>query len=59
MKNVKVDIKKNTATITVDLSIDLGVSKSGKTNLIATTEGNTKLDGPKGDVYLGLNLYKK
>jgi len=59
MKNVKIEIKKNIATITVDLSIDLGASKSGKTNLIATTEGNIKLDGPKGDVYLGLNLYKK
>ena len=59
MKNVKIDIKKNIATITVDLSIDLGASKSGKTNLIATTEGNIKLDGPEGDVFLGLNLYKK
>lgn len=60
MKNVKIDIKKNIATITVDLSADFGPSKSGKTIMIATTEGNQKLTGgPNGDVFLGLNLYRR
>jgi hypothetical protein len=59
MKNVKVEVKKNVLTLTVDLTQDFGPSKSGKTNLIATTEGNVKIDGPKGDVFIGLNIYKK
>ncbi len=59
MKNavVKVSSDKKKLTIEVDLSKELGPSKSGKTIIIATSEGNQKVEGT--DVVLGLNLYKK
>jgi ABC-type polar amino acid transport system ATPase subunit len=57
MQNVDVQVKGNKMTVTVDLAKVLGPSKSGKTVLIATTEGNQKING--GDVYFGLNVYKK
>lgn len=56
-KNVKMTIAKNTLTITVDLSKSQGTSKSGKSEVIATTEGN--IDGPGGNgAKIGLNIYK-
>jgi hypothetical protein len=59
MKNVNVEVKGSTLTITVDLSKEFGPSSSGKTVIVATTEGNAKVDGPDGPVHLGLNVYKK
>lgn len=55
MKNIKTEIKNSVLTITVDLKKEFGPSKSGKTIIIASTEGNTKV----GDVTIGLNVYKK
>ena len=55
MKNVNMTIKANVLTITVDLSKSQGKSKSGKTTIIATTEGNAVIEG---DVKVGLNVYK-
>lgn len=59
MKNVdmKVDDKKKTLTITVDLTKRLGKSGSGKTTIIASTEGNQKIG--VGDITIGLNIYTK
>lgn len=59
MKNVtmKVDSKKKELTITVDLSKEFGKSSSGKNIIIASTEGNTTVDGVDG-VKIGLNIYK-
>lgn len=59
MKNVtmKVDSKKKELTITVDLSKEFGKSGSGKNIIIASTEGNTSIDGTDG-VKIGLNIYK-
>ena len=44
-------------TIEVDLSKDFGPSSSGKTTIIASTEGNAKIDGFEG-YRVGLNVYK-
>ncbi len=57
MKNVETKIEKNNVmTIKVDLSKTFGPSKSGKTIIIASTEGNQ----PVGNgVVMGLNVYKK
>ena len=41
----------------VDLTKDFGPSSSGKTIIIASTEGNFALPG-RGEV-IGLNVYKK
>ena len=59
MINVKMDVKGKKLTIEVDLSQAHGRSKSGKTITIASTQGNQKIDGPDGDVWVGLNVYKK
>lgn len=56
MKNVEIKVNKNVLTITVDLSKDLGKSKSGKTTIIATTAGNVSIPGT--DAVIGLNIYK-
>jgi hypothetical protein len=44
--------------IKVDISKEFGPSTSGKTTIIASTEGNKAVPG-KEDVKIGLNLYKK
>lgn len=54
MKNVQIETKDGKMIITVDLSQDFGLSKSGKTIIIASTEGNQKHD----NVVVGLNVYK-
>lgn len=46
-------------TIKVDLSKEFGPSSSGKTIIIASTEGNQSIPGKEG-VKIGLiNVYKK
>ena len=45
MKNVKLSVSGNTLTITVDLTQEFGPSSSGKTIIIASTEGNFPLPG--------------
>ncbi len=57
MKNVDIKIEGNKAIITVDLSEDHGPSKSGKTRIIASTEGNVSLPG-RPEIKMGLNIYK-
>jgi hypothetical protein len=54
IKNVEIETKDGKMIITVDLSKEFGLSKSGKTIIIASTEGNQK----HGDVFIGLNIYK-
>jgi len=56
MKNVKVELKKNILTLTVDLAKNFGPSSSGKTTTIATTEGNKGVDG-KEHIRYGLNVF--
>jgi len=57
MKNVKMTVEGKTLTITVDLTQTHGPSKSGKTTIIASSEGNVDVPGAPG-VKLGLNVYK-
>lgn len=54
MKNVEIEVKGAIMTITVDLDKQFGPSKSGKTIIIASTEGNEKV----GDAVIGLNVYR-
>lgn len=58
MKNCEVSIKDQLLTIKVDLSKELGKSKSGKSNMIATTNGNVYVPMSKG-IKFGLNVYKE
>ncbi|HMB32644.1 MAG TPA: hypothetical protein VKV41_01360 [Methylomirabilota bacterium] len=57
MKNVEMSILGNILTITVDLSKEFGPSSSGKTIIIASTEGNVAV--PNRDEKVGLNVYRK
>jgi len=57
LKNVEVSVEGNTLTITVDLTQEFGPSSSGKTVIIASTEGNYPLPG-RSEV-VGLNVYRK
>lgn len=55
---VKVDAKAKTLTLVVDLTKEFGLSKSLKTTIVASTEGNAKVDGMDGYQF-GLNVFKK
>jgi len=57
MKNVHLSVEGNILTITVDLSKDFGPSSSGKTIIIASTEGNVSV--PEREEKVGLNVYRK
>ncbi|MCL5058161.1 MAG: hypothetical protein M1130_09245 [Actinobacteria bacterium] len=58
MKNVEMQVEGNILTIKVDISKEFGPSSSGKTIIIASTEGNVGVPGNE-DVKIGLNVYKK
>jgi len=57
MKNVELTVDGTILTIRVDLSKDFGPSSSGKTTIIASTEGNVSIPGREEKI--GLNIYKK
>jgi hypothetical protein len=58
MKNVEMKMEGNILTIKVDLSKEFGPSSSGKTTIIASTEGNVAIDGHE-EAKIGLNVYRK
>lgn len=58
MKNVKMELNGNILTIQVDITKEFGPSSSGKTIIIATTEGNAPIPG-REEIKVGLNVYKK
>jgi hypothetical protein len=58
MKNCEMKLTGNLLTITVDVSKDFGKSSSGKSVIIASTEGNVSIP-EKDDIKIGLNIYKK
>ncbi len=57
MKNVQMTVEGNVLTIKVDLSKEFGPSSSGKTIIIASTEGNVSV--PEREEKVGLNVYRK
>ena len=57
MKNIKFEINKEGKLIVeMDIKKNFGLSKSGKTLQVATTQGNVPLG--TGDLSLGVNLYR-
>lgn len=54
MLNTEITKDGNKLVITVDLTQDYGASKSGKTTIVASTQGNVTV----GDVKVGLNVYR-
>ncbi len=57
MKNVQMLVEGNILTIKVDLSKEFGPSSSGKTIIVASTEGSITVPGRQEKI--GLNVYKK
>ena len=57
MKNIEMTIDGDMLTIKVDISKTFGKSSSGKSIIIASTEGNVSVPG-KDEVKIGLNVYK-
>ena len=58
MRNIKMEVKGDILTLTVDLSKTFGPSKSGKTTVIASSLGNQPCPDNE-EVKIGLNVYKK
>ena len=59
MKNVKIKTEGRKLFIEIDLDKDFGLSKSGKTTIIASTGGNKLLGGEESPTFIGVNVYKK
>jgi hypothetical protein len=57
MKNVEMSVTGDILTITVDLTKEFGPSSSGKTIIIASTEGSVTI--PDREEKVGLNVYRK
>lgn len=58
MNNVQMKVEGDKLHITIDLTAQGHTSGSGKSTIIASTEGNATVPGVAGGVKLGLNLYK-
>ena len=58
MRNIIQKVEGNILTLTIDLSKQGTPSSSGKTLLIASSEGNAPIEG-RPEFKLGLNLYTK
>jgi len=57
-KYYTLSLEGNILTIKVDVTKEFGPSASGKTIIIASTEGNIAIP-EKEDIKIGLNVYKK
>ncbi|RCK81503.1 MAG: hypothetical protein OZSIB_0637 [Candidatus Ozemobacter sibiricus] len=57
MKNVDMTVEGNMLIIKIDLTKEYGASSSGKSVIIATTEGNYTIPGREEKI--GLNVYRK
>ena len=58
MKNIEMTTDGDILTIRVDLSQRFGKSSSGKSTIVASTEGN-QADPGHEEIKIGLNVYTK
>ena len=58
MKNIEMSVDGNILIIKVDLTKEFGPSSSGKTIIIASTEGNIAIPD-REEAKVGLNVYRK
>lgn len=56
-KNIVAEVKGNKLVIEVELDKSFGLSSSGKSMIIASSEGNQTIIGTDG-VKIGLNIYR-
>ena len=57
VKNIKAKVQGDELILTIDLSKNFGLSGSGKSIIIASTEGNVII--PNREEKVGLNVYRK
>ena len=57
MKNIKAKVQGDELVLTIDLSKNFGLSGSGKSIIIASTEGNVAVSG-REEVKIGVNVYR-
>lgn len=55
---MEMKVEGSVLTITVDLSKEFGESKSGKSIVIGSSEGNISIPD-NDDIKIGLNVYRK
>ena len=58
MKNIEMNAEGDILTIKIDLSQRFGKSSSGKSTIVASTEGNQSVPGHE-EIKIGLNVYTK
>ena len=58
MKNIKMTVDGSKLIIEVDLTQEHGISSSGKSIMIASSEGNAPVPG-REEIKVGLNVYRK
>ena len=58
MKNIEMSTEGNILTIKIDLSQRFGKSSSGKSTIVASTEGNQSVPGHE-EIKIGLYVYTK
>jgi hypothetical protein len=56
-KNIETRVQGEKLIITIDLTKNFGVSSSGKSLIIATSEGNVPVPG-REDIKIGVNVYR-
>ena len=57
VKNVEMNVEGNKLIIVVDLNQEFGLSSSGKSITVASTEGNVSVPG-REEIKIGLNIYR-
>ena len=57
MKNIEMRVEGDTLTIVVDLKQEFGLSSSGKSITVASTEGNVSVP-EREEIKIGLNIYR-
>lgn len=58
MKNIETTLVGNKLTLTIDLGLEYGPSKTGKSIVIASSEGNQAIPGME-NIKFGVNVYRK
>uniref|UniRef100_A0A6M3LD54 Uncharacterized protein n=1 Tax=viral metagenome TaxID=1070528 RepID=A0A6M3LD54_9ZZZZ len=56
MKNIETSVNGNILVVTIDLSKRFGLSSTGKSTIIASTEGNQAV---VPGISMGINVYTK
>jgi len=57
--NVPYEVKDGKLIMVIDLSADFGLSKTGKSNMVASTHGFSRLPAPYNNISVGLNVIRK